>query len=56
MMCLETLLERYEHSDEVMVLTNIVQTLGVLVLQDDIISMVCQDPGMLLIWQTSSIH
>ena len=41
---LETLLERYELSDEVVVLTNIVQTLGVLVLQDDIISMVCQDP------------
>ncbi|CAB4022304.1 Desumoylating isopeptidase 1, partial [Paramuricea clavata] len=41
---LETLLERYEHSAEDLVLTNIVQTLGLVVLCDNIILMVCQDP------------
>ncbi|XP_028413135.1 uncharacterized protein LOC114535989 [Dendronephthya gigantea] len=40
---LESLLEKYEHTTEVCILTSIIQTLSLLVLQDHIISIVCQD-------------
>ena len=43
----ENLLEKNEYSGNDAILTSIIQTIGLLVLKDDVIFMVCQDPGML---------